>query len=77
MLGSCASPTFKLEISSPTFNLQKILLKVYHFGTLYNIWGMQMLLGDNVRSQYTPLGGINAGTDAAWAPYAGEYLTQV
>jgi hypothetical protein len=54
-----------------------MMLKVYHTGTLFDIWGIQMMLGDSVRSEYTPLGGENIGTEYSWSPFNGEYVSQV
>lgn len=77
-LGNCTPATpFKTEIPSPTFNLKQLFLKVYHVGTANTIWGIQMLLGDSVRSEYTPLEGVSVGIDKTYNPPQGEYITQI
>jgi len=69
--GSGGGP-FEISDNSTTFNLQKVLLR-----TGANIDNIQLMLGDGVKTKYTPsVGGVGGGPQV-WQVPDGEFVTQV
>jgi len=70
--GGTGGGPFEISDNSTTFNLQKVILK-----TGSAIDNIQLMLGDAIKSKYTPSIGGPGGKQQEWNVPNGEFVTQI